>query len=121
MFYIQKNDKPNIIEKNFNIIKMQENKLFLPITAKTSEKQIEKLAQKTKKIISRRTYIHKLFEFIWIRHFRWKMALRNISYRYNQIHNRKEKNQKRGNNNINFNKWLNRNRTRKYQDTSRKL
>ena len=36
MFYIQKNDKPNIIEKTFNIIKMQENKLFLPITAKTS-------------------------------------------------------------------------------------
>lgn len=53
MFYIQKNDKPNCIEKTFNIIKMQENKLFLPITAKTSEKQIEKLAQKTKKIISK--------------------------------------------------------------------
>ena len=53
MFYIQKNDKPNIIEKTFNIIKMQENKLFLPITAKTSEKQIEKLAQETKKIISK--------------------------------------------------------------------
>ena len=53
MFYIQKNDKPNIIEKTFNIIKMQENKIFLPITAKTSEKQIEKLAQKTKKIISK--------------------------------------------------------------------
>lgn len=53
MFYIQKNDKPNIIEKTFNIIKMQENKLFLPITANTSEKQIEKLAQKTKKIISK--------------------------------------------------------------------
>ena len=47
MFYIQKNDKSNCIEKTFNIIKMQENKLFLPITAKTSEKQIEKLAQKT--------------------------------------------------------------------------
>ncbi|MBD8923113.1 hypothetical protein EGR52_06775 [bacterium] len=53
MFYIQKNDKPNCIEKTFNIIKMQENKLFLPITANTSEKQIEKLAQKTKKIISK--------------------------------------------------------------------
>lgn len=53
MFYIQKNDKPNIIEKSFNIINMQENKLFLPITANTSEKQIEKLAQKTKKIISK--------------------------------------------------------------------
>ena len=53
MFYIQKNDKPNIIEKTFNIINMQENKIFLPITANTSEKQIEKLAQKTKKIISK--------------------------------------------------------------------
>lgn len=53
MFYIQKNDKPNIIEKTFNIIKMQENKLFLPITDKTSEKQNEKLAQKTNKIISK--------------------------------------------------------------------
>ena len=27
MFYIQKNDKPNIIEKTFNIVKMQENKI----------------------------------------------------------------------------------------------
>lgn len=53
MFYIQKNDKPNIIEKTFNIIKMQENKLFLPITDKTTEKQNEKLAQKTNKIISK--------------------------------------------------------------------
>ena len=51
MFYIQKNDKPNIIEKTFNIVKMQENKLFLPIKAKNSEKQIEKLARKTQKNI----------------------------------------------------------------------
>ena len=43
MFYIQKNDKPNCIEKTFNIIKMQENKLFLPITAKTSEKIYKKI------------------------------------------------------------------------------
>ena len=28
MFYIQKNDKPNIIEKTFNIIKMQENAFY---------------------------------------------------------------------------------------------
>ncbi len=53
MFYIQKNDKPNFLEKTFNIIKMKENIIFLPITEKTKNKQIEKLAQKTKKIISK--------------------------------------------------------------------
>lgn len=53
MFYIEKNDKPNFIEKNFNILKMIENTIILPFTEETKEKQIEKLASKTKKIIDR--------------------------------------------------------------------
>ena len=51
MFYIEKNDKPNFIEKNFNILKMIENTIILPVTEGTKEKQIEKIAIKTKKII----------------------------------------------------------------------
>ena len=51
MFYIQKNDKPNLFEKAFNIIKMKENILYIPINEKTTNKKIEKIAQKTKKII----------------------------------------------------------------------
>lgn len=53
MFYIQKNDKPNLLETTFNIIKMKENMIFLPITEKTKNNQIEKLAQKTIKIVSK--------------------------------------------------------------------
>lgn len=53
MFCIQKNDKPNFLEKTFNIIKMKENIIFLPITEKTKNNQIEKLAQKTRKIVSK--------------------------------------------------------------------
>ena len=53
MFYIQKNDKLNFLEKIFNIIKIKENNIFLPITEKTTNKQIEKIAQKTENIISK--------------------------------------------------------------------
>ena len=73
MIYIEKNDKPNFLEKIFNIIKVQNNTLFLPINIengntileqnddnkfsknldinRNNEKQIEKLAAKTKRII----------------------------------------------------------------------
>lgn len=53
MFYIEKNDKPNFIEKKLNILKMIDNKIILPITGSTKEKQIEKIATKTKKIINK--------------------------------------------------------------------
>ena len=53
MFYIEKNDKPNIIERQFKIIKKKENTIYLPITEKTTEKQIEKIAKRTTKIIQK--------------------------------------------------------------------
>ena len=53
MFYIEKNDKPNFIERKLNLIKVQENTIILPIDENTKEKQIEKLSAKTKKIIQK--------------------------------------------------------------------
>ena len=49
MIYIEKNDKPNIIEKMFNLIKVQDSTIILPINEKTKEKQIEKIAKKNNK------------------------------------------------------------------------
>ena len=46
MIYIEKNDKPNIIEKMLNLIKVQDSTIILPINEKTKEKQIEKIAKK---------------------------------------------------------------------------
>ena len=51
MFYIQKNDKLNFIEERLNILKVIDNTIKLPITENTKEKQIEKIAMKTNKII----------------------------------------------------------------------
>ena len=53
MFYIEKNDKPNFIERKLNLIKVQENTIILSIDENTKEKQIEKLSAKTKKIIQK--------------------------------------------------------------------
>lgn len=52
MYYIQETDKPNFIFKTFNIIKLQEDKIILPINEKKiSIKKAQKLAKKTKKIL----------------------------------------------------------------------
>ena len=51
MFYIEKNDKPNFIEKKLNILKVKDNIVKIPITENTKDKQIEKIAIKTEKII----------------------------------------------------------------------
>ena len=53
MIYIEKNDKPNIIEKMLNLIKVQDSTIILPINEKTKEKQIEKQAKKTIKVIGK--------------------------------------------------------------------
>ena len=53
MFYIEKNDKHNWLERKIKLIKDQENTINLPIDEKTKEKQIEKLSAKTKKIIQK--------------------------------------------------------------------
>lgn len=53
MIYIEKNDKPNIIEKMLNLIKVQDSTIILPINEKTKEKKIEKIAKKTIKVIGK--------------------------------------------------------------------
>lgn len=53
MFYIEKNDKPNWLERKLNIIRIKENTIMLPIDKDTKEKQIEKISIKTNKIIQK--------------------------------------------------------------------
>ena len=52
MYYIQETDKPNFIFKLFNIVKLQDNKIILPINnEEISLEKAEILANKTKKIL----------------------------------------------------------------------
>ena len=54
MYYIQETDKPKLLFKLFNIIKVKEDKIILPIKEeKISKKKAEKLANKTKKILDK--------------------------------------------------------------------
>lgn len=53
MFYIEKNDKPNWLERKLNLIKVQENTILLPINENTKQKQIEKMSIKTNEIIKK--------------------------------------------------------------------
>ena len=53
MFYIEKNDKPSWLEKKLNIMKVIDNTIILQISENIKEKQIEKIAIKTKKIIEK--------------------------------------------------------------------
>lgn len=60
MFYIEKNDKPNWLEKKLNIIKVIDNTIILPIAEDTKEKQIEKIAKKTKQSIEKNSNSKKI-------------------------------------------------------------
>ena len=52
MFFIQECDKPNKISKMFNILKLEQDKIILPIDEEKLEiKKANKLAIKTKKIL----------------------------------------------------------------------
>ena len=54
MYYIQETDKPRFLFKLFNIIKVKENKIILPIKdEKISIKKAEKLVNKTKNILDK--------------------------------------------------------------------
>lgn len=53
MFFIEKNDKLNFIEKNLNLIKVINNTIILPIEEDIKERKIEKLAIKTNKIVNK--------------------------------------------------------------------
>ena len=54
MFYIQENDKPNNMERLFDLVKVERNKIIVPLRQEnlTLKKQ-EKLANKTIKILNR--------------------------------------------------------------------
>ena len=54
MFYIQENDKPNTMERLFDLVKVERNKIIVPLRQEnlTLKKQ-EKLANKTIKILNR--------------------------------------------------------------------
>lgn len=55
LYCIQESDKPNKILKAFSIVKIEDNKIILPIAKgeNVTEKQAEKLASKTKSIIGK--------------------------------------------------------------------
>lgn len=70
LYYIQENDKPSWLNEKFNIIKLEDNKIMLPIKGKEnienkddkelkkigkniSDKKAQKLAKKTKKILDK--------------------------------------------------------------------
>ncbi len=55
MYFVQETDKPKAISYFFNIVKLEENKIILPIAedCKISNKKAEKLAEKTKKILDK--------------------------------------------------------------------
>lgn len=53
MFYIEKNDKPTWIEKIIPIIKVENNTIKLPYKENINQNKIEKLAQKTKKVLEK--------------------------------------------------------------------
>lgn len=54
MYYVQETDKPNSILKLFNIIKLKDDKIILPVQKEEiSLKKAEKLAKKTKKILDK--------------------------------------------------------------------
>lgn len=60
MFYIEKNDKPNIFEKWLKVIKIEGNKIILPIIENISDKDLEKIAVKTVKKIKRNSNSKKI-------------------------------------------------------------
>ena len=54
MYYVQETDKPNCMFKLFNIIKLRNDKIILPVKKEEiSFKKAEKLAEKTKKILDK--------------------------------------------------------------------
>ena len=52
MYYIQENDKPRLIERLFDIVKVEENKIIIP-AGKKQLKKIDKYVKKTIKILDK--------------------------------------------------------------------
>lgn len=55
MYYIEETDKLNLIYKKLTILKLEDNKIILPLEGKENitNKQAKKLGQKTKKILEK--------------------------------------------------------------------
>lgn len=55
MYYIEEADKPSFMHKKLNIIKLEDDRIILPINDEQnlSSRQAEKLWQKTKKILEK--------------------------------------------------------------------
>ena len=55
MYYIQESDKLNKIKEFFNIVKLENNYIILPVESskEINERQAYKLAVKTKQILSK--------------------------------------------------------------------
>lgn len=60
MFYIEENDKPNWLEQKLCIVKIKENIIELPSLEDKNEKQIEKIAKKTERIIQKNSISKKI-------------------------------------------------------------
>ena len=53
MFYIEENDKPTFLERILTKIRIENNRIIIPIEKELTEKKQEKLAQKTIKLLNK--------------------------------------------------------------------
>lgn len=53
MIYIEKNDKPNFLEKNLCLIKNDKDTIYVPLLNKLSDKKVKKIANRTVKVINK--------------------------------------------------------------------
>ena len=60
MFYIEKNDKPNFLERKLNLVKIKDNTIMLSITENIKDKRLEKMALKTKKLVQKHSNSKKI-------------------------------------------------------------
>ena len=60
MLYIKKTDKPNLLERLFNIVYLKDKTISIPITENTKQKKVEKLAIKTLKAIQKNSNSKKI-------------------------------------------------------------
>ncbi|MGN1296871.1 MAG: hypothetical protein ACI4VH_00320 [Clostridia bacterium] len=80
MYYVQETDKPNALCKLFNIVKLQKDKIILPIgKEEVKSKRAEKLAEKTKKILDK-TNCNKL---VLSKIIKTQQIYKNYLYSYN--------------------------------------
>lgn len=80
MYYVQETDKPNFVYKLFNIVKLQKDKIILPIGKEEVKcKRAEKLAKKTKKILDK-TNCNKL---VLSKIIKTQQIYKNYLYSYN--------------------------------------